>query len=222
MRPHLTKAIVCGASIRLVLGALSLAMLCSCADRKIRKILVQSNPGLRSDHQRLVRWPLPVLVNTAGIARAEEALANVERLTGGAVRFQKVPHIPASGIVFVEGGAMNGDGSPGCGHVSGGAPGQVQVAFRYDEQSQLNGVYYVHLGSTRCPDSLRGKRRSAVAEHELAHALGLATHFEDFSGNEGVSAERVRAVIYSLYRNPIGTVRDDLKIFQAPGEIDLH
>jgi hypothetical protein len=207
---------------RFVLCALSLAMLCSCSERKIRKVLIQSNPGLRSDHKRLVRWPLPVQVNTAGIERADEAVANIERLTGGVVRFQKVSRIPENGIVFVDGGAMNGDGSPGCGHVSGGAPGQVQANFHYDGQSRLIGVYYVHLGSTRCLDASRGKRRSAVAEHELAHALGLASHFEDFTGNEGVSAERVRAVIYSLYRNPIGTTLGDLKVFQAPDQTNPH
>lgn len=197
-----------------VLGALTL---CACTERKIRKVLVQTNPGLRSDYGRVVRWSIPIPVSTSGIARADEAVDQIERATSGAIRFMKVQDEPSNGIVFVEGGAMNGDRSPGCGHVSGGEPGQIEVNFKHDEQGQLKGTYYVHLGSDRCADSTRGKRRSAVAEHELAHALGLATHFEDFTGNEGVSPDRVRSVLYSLYRNPIGITAEQLQVFLPPG-----
>ena len=92
----------------------------------------------------------------------------------------------------------------------------LQARGIYDEHGQLTGTYYVHLGSTLCPDATRGKRRSAVAEHELAHALGLATHFDEFTGNEGVSPERVRSVLYSLYRNPIGAPLDSIQSFGSP------
>ena len=200
----------------LALAVLSTLIFSSCAERKIRKLLVQTNPGLRSSYGRVVRWPIPISVNTAGIARADEAVDQMERAMDGTIKFVKVQDTPANGIVFVEGGAMNGDGSPGCGHVSGGRPGQIAVNFQHDEHGQLTGTYYVHLGSTLCPDATRGKRRSAVAEHELAHALGLATHFDEFTGNEGVSPERVRSVLYSLYRNPIGAPLDSIQSFGSP------
>ena len=199
--------------MRRLLICLSLSLLLSCSAAGVRKAIVQSNSGMKSDFKRLTRWSVPVAVNTAGIARADEALQEVMKATGGAVTFERVESIPANGIVFVEGGAMNGDGSPGCGHVSGGAPGQVKVNFRWDDTGLLKGTYYIHLGSVRCPDATRGHRRSAVAEHELTHALGIASHFEHFTGNEGVEADNVRAVLFNLYRNPVGATEAELRIF---------
>ena len=194
---------------------LALVLLCACQDDAVRKIILQSNPGLRTDFKRLARWTTPISVNTSGIARADEAVAQMEKAMGGAITFSKVQETPENGIVFIDGGGMNGDGSPGCGHVSGGSPGQLSVNFRTDD-GEIKGTYYVHLGSTGCSDATRGQRRSAVAEHELAHALGLMTHFENFTGNEGISPDSVRSVLYNLYRNPIGAKAEELKIFPLP------
>ena len=200
----------------LVLRLSLVLLLCSCSDSQVRKAIVQANPGLRTDFKRLARWSTPIAVNTSGIARADEAVDQVQRVMGGAVTFRKVQETPEDGIVFVDGGAMNGDGSPGCGHVSGGAPGKVAVNFKHDENGRMKGVYYVHLGSVTCSDASKGQRRSAVAEHELTHALGLLTHFENFTGNEGVSPEGVQRVLYNLYRNPIGAKSEEIQVFPLP------
>jgi hypothetical protein len=96
----------------------------------------------------------------------------------------------------VEGGGTGPDGSPSCGTAIG--------AF--------DSVYYVHLGSTDCDDATVGNYPSVIAEHELAHALGLMSHFDGFTGNEGLNNPNMFAVIYNLYNNPIGATAYELDI----------
>lgn len=162
-----------------------------------------------------VRWRLPIPVQTNGIARAEEALRRFEQWTGGLVQFVRVTSIPENGLVIVEGGGMGPGGEPGCGHVHDGAPSMPSTQFniRTDESMALKGVYTVHLGSIKCDDSTEGHYRSAVAEHEVAHALGLSGHFPGFVGNEGFSDPRLLAVIATLYANPVGTPYANVKIY---------
>ena len=66
----------------------------------------------------LVRWETPINVNTNNIARADEAIDRYERLTGGLISFTRTTDVPTDGIVFIEGGSRNADGSPSCGNVT--------------------------------------------------------------------------------------------------------
>lgn len=176
--------------------------------------------GYHSD--TLVRWEPPIEVNTNGIIRAEEALDRYEALLGGVVFFSRVTSIPENGIVFVEGGARNGDDSPGCGNVNNTPEPDRFVTFSTTQTAgntsplKYNGLYYIHLGSSECDDEENSKKRgpyaSAIAEHELGHVLGVNMHFDGFEGSEGLVHPNFFNVMYNLYANPIGASENDLSI----------
>lgn len=158
--------------------------------------------------------PIPVVTN--GLARAEQALTNLERWSSGVVHFTRVANVPPSGIVFVEEGGLSAGGLESCGNVTDVPPpdpGQT-LAFRWDAARAIVGLYTVHLGSADCSDETKGHYRSAIAEHELAHALGLIDHFDGFRGDSGFDDPRLLAVIYNLYANPPGVSVSDLVIWR--------
>lgn len=181
---------------------------------QIRNQIVESNLNspMFGRSGRLTRWKLPILVNTNHILRAEEAVDRFQRLTNGLITFQKTESIPANGIIFLEGGGINADGSPGCGNVTNSPEPSRYVKFERDPSGTIRGQYYVHLGSTACDDELVGDYSSAAAEHELAHILGLEAHFDGFTGNEGLRHPNLFTVIYNIYSNPIGARANQLKI----------
>jgi hypothetical protein len=174
------------------------------------------------DSRVLVRWEPPIEINTNGITRAEEALDRYESLLGGVVFFTRVNTIPENGIVFVEGGARNGDNSTGCANVNNSpepGPNLVYTAEQVEGNltpSKYTGLYYIHLGSSTCDDAKNGVERgpyaSAIAEHELGHALGLNMHFDGFEGNDGLIHPNFFNVMYNLYANPIGANENDVSI----------
>jgi hypothetical protein len=165
---------------------------------------------------RLTRWRLPIAVTTNGIARAETALRHYEQWTGGIVQFTRVTGTPPpNGLVFVEGGAVAAQEGGSCGNVSS-APLQDSspvLTFQWDASRALVGTYTIHLGSSQCDDALAGHYSSAVAEHQLAHALGVANHFDGFAGNGGLDDPRLLAVIYNLYTNALGATSTELVIW---------
>lgn len=181
---------------------------------RIRNRIITSNlnhPALGATGH-LVRWNTPIKVNTNNIARADTAIDRYESLTNGLIYFTKTTDTPTDGIVFIEGGSRNADGSPGCGNVTNTPGSSVYVSYTWDNSYALNGLYYIHLGSTACGDVQEGNYPSAIAEHELAHVLGIMGHFTGFTGNEGLRNSSMFAVIYNMYNNPIGSQAEDLNI----------
>lgn len=181
---------------------------------RIRNRIITSNlnhPALGATGH-LVRWNTPIKVNTNNIARADAAIDRYGRLTNGLIYFTKTTDTPTNGIVFIEGGSRNADGSPGCGNVTNTPEPSVYVSYTFDNSYALNGLYYVHLGSTACGDAQEGNYPSAIAEHELGHVLGIMSHFSGFTGNEGLRNSNMFAVIYNMYSNPIGSKAEDLNI----------
>jgi len=174
------------------------------------------------DQRSLVRWEPPIEINTNGIARVEEALDRYEKLLGNVISFTRVSTIPENGIVFVEGGARNGDNSPGCGNVNNSPDPDPIVNYTAVEvpgnmtPSKYSGVYYVHLGSSGCDDAKNsrdwGPYASAIAEHELGHALGINSHFEGFKNKEGIVHPNFFNVMYNLYANPIAATESEVSI----------
>lgn len=174
------------------------------------------------DSRAIVRWEPPIEVNTNGISRVEAALDRYEKLLGGVVFFDRVSYTPENGIVFVEGGARNGDNSPGCGNVNNSAepsPTFQHITTQTPDTilpAKYSGLYYIHLGSTECDDEQtsvdHGPYASAIAEHELGHALGVHAHFDGFEGEEGLIQPQFFNVIYNLYANPIGALENEVSI----------
>lgn len=162
----------------------------------------------------LLRWRMPIEVNTAGIARAEEALRHYEQWTGGLIQFRRVSTVPANGIVFVEGDALGPSGTS-CGNVHDGPPDPPKRTFQpsFDSAGALTGTLTIRLGSADCDDARVGHYPAAVAEHEVGHALGLHSHFPGFVGNEGFSNPLMLAVVYTLYANPVGTAVQSVRVY---------
>jgi len=174
------------------------------------------------DSRVVVRWEPPIEVNTNGISRAEDALDRYEKLLGGVVFFDRVSHTPENGIIFVEGGARNGDNTPGCGNVNNSlepSPTFQHITTQTPDSiipSKYSGLTYIHLGSSGCSDKQNsidhGPYASAIAEHELGHALGVHSHFNGFEGEEGLIQPDFFNVIYNLYANPIGALENEVSI----------
>ncbi len=190
---------------------------------QIRSQIVESNLNSSQLHSngRLVRWRVPIAVNTNHIARADEAIERFQRLADGLISFQKTEEIPVNGIIFVEGGS-EGPSAPSCGNVNNSPNPSSYITYSRDSSGALRGRYYIHLGSTACNDVTTGNYSSAIAEHELAHALGLDAHFDGFQGNEGLRHPNMFAVIYNIYNNPLGTRVNKLNITVVPVPKDFY
>jgi hypothetical protein len=153
---------------------------------------------------RTIRFQTPVEINLNGVPQALEATRNLEAMTSGAVTFKVVNSDPRIGIVVVAGDALDRNGSPGLGHVTSARDPQSFFSFNAQSDGAINSRLYVHLGSARCDYVHEGFRLYSIAEHELAHALGLSSHFPGFTGIEGVSLELL-VTLTALYRVPPGT-----------------
>jgi hypothetical protein len=164
---------------------------------------------------RLTRWRVPIAVNTNGIERADEAIRRIEAWSAGVIRFTRISGRPADGIVFVEGGALAQDSTPGCVSLTDAAPETPSgaLALRWDGSSAIVGAYTIRLGSAECDDIREGDYDTAYAEHILAHALGVFDHFVGFTGVEGLTDAHAFAVLLNLYANPIGATSQELQIW---------
>jgi hypothetical protein len=185
-------------------------------DRVREQLLISNlNASVFGQPGRTTRWRTPIAVSTNGIARAEEALDHYERWTSGVVQFARVTGIPANGIVFVEGGAVAPDTTAACGSLTDAPPPSITTAltFRWDAARAITGVYYLHLGSDNCDDAEEGDYPSEVAEHQLAHALGVIDHFVGFNDTSGLADPRLLAVVFNLYANPVGSTAGELTIW---------
>jgi len=171
-----------------------------------RKYLCESNAYYAGNPLpgKTIRFQTPIAVNPNNVPRALEAIRNCEAMTGGVITFRIVDSDPQVGIVFVEGDALNRDGGPGCGHVTAGRDPQSNFTFSVTSDGVVNSCLYVHLGSGDCDPTREGFQCCSIAEHELAHALGLGTHFPGFTGIEGMSLELL-VTLTALYRVPPGT-----------------
>ncbi len=163
------------------------------------------NPG------HIARWNTPIEVNTNNIARVEQALTRYEKLSGGLITFKRVTGTPTNGVVYVEGTSPDHNGAPGCGNVAD-FPGGSGVGFKFDSSGAMYGLYYINLGSPGCNDAQIGDYESAIAEHEMGHALGIWGHFDGYTGGEGLMNANFFNVSYNIYNNPIGTTAGALNI----------
>jgi hypothetical protein len=158
---------------------------------------------------RIVRFQTPIDINPNGNADVLAAIENYERMTGGTVDFNIVDTDPLVGISVIEGDAIDGRGQPGCGNVTNGRDAASDHVFQVDSDGIFNSLIYVHLGSSGCNHVQVGYATYSIAEHEMAHALGIGEHFTDFNGNEGLSPN-LNAVVVMLYNIPPGTDMSDL------------
>jgi len=173
---------------------------------RVSQLLCDSNiyDGRNPLPGRTVRFRTPIDINPNGIEEVLDAIKNYETKTGGMVTFNIVNSDPSVGITCIEGDGVNADGSPGCGNVSGEIDPYSGHNFVTGSDGAFNSPVYVHLGSSGCDHSQVGYKSYSVAEHELAHALGIGDHFKGFTGNEGLSRELI-AVVTMLYSMPSGT-----------------
>lgn len=166
---------------------------------------------------RVTRWRVPIQVNTNGLARVETALAHYEQWTGGVVRFTRVSQAPAQGLTFVEGGAGGPESTESCGSLGDVTPvaGQPTLVFQWDASRAIIGAYTIHLGADECNDETDGPYPSSIAEHQLAHALGVIDHFDGFQHRGGLDDPRLLSVIVNLYSNPVGATANELTVWGA-------
>jgi hypothetical protein len=190
------------------------------SETRLREQLLISNlnSAIFGSAGRVTRWRVPIAVNTNGIARAETALAHYEQWTSGVVRFQRVGQPPVLGLTFTEGGAGGSEATSSCGSFGDIDPatGSPQLTFQYDQSRAIVGAYRIHLGADRCDDATAGAYPSSIAEHQLAHALGVIDHFDGFQHRTGLDDPRLLAVVYNLYVNPVGAAANELTIWRAP------
>jgi hypothetical protein len=153
---------------------------------------------------RIVRFQTPIEINPNGNADVLAAIENYESMTGGTVVFNIVDTDPLAGISVIEGDALDGSGQSGCGNVTNQRDPASDHVFQVNNDGVFNSLIYVHLGSNGCNHTQVGYATYSVAEHEIAHALGIGEHFTDFTGNEGLSPN-LNAVIVRLYSIAPGT-----------------
>ncbi len=162
-------------------------------------------------NNRLVRWDVsqPIQVYTGGVERFEEAVSNIQKMTSGLITFQTVDSPPQDGISILQGSAINFDG---CGSLNS----DENLFFGFFDSNEIAGAFYAHIGSSNCDDTIWGNHPSAVAEHEVMHALGLWEHFMpgyDWpDAKNGIMNDYARAVLINIYQNPINVTAEELKI----------
>jgi hypothetical protein len=209
----------------LTASLIAVALLTACADSptapttwapdRVREQLVVSNLNSEvfGSPARTTRWRTPIPVSTGGIAAVETALSHYEQWTSGVVQFTRVSQPPVNGITFVDGGGPQAEAA--CGTIGEvvsptAPPGAV---FEWDASRAIIGSYTIHLGTDDCDDETAGAYPSAVAEHLLAHALGVIEHFDGFQNRMGLDDPRLLGVIYNLYGNPVGVSANDLTVW---------
>ena len=153
---------------------------------------------------KTIRFQTPVEINLNGVPQVREAMQNIQAMTSGAVTFKIVDSIPKVGIIVVAGDALTRDGLPGLGHVTGSRNPQSAFGLNVQGDGFIDSQLYIHLGSAQRDYIQEGFHPYSLAEHELAHALGLAEHFPGFTGIEGITMEPL-VTLTALYRIPPGT-----------------
>jgi hypothetical protein len=185
-------------------------------DRLREQLLISNlNSSIFGSAGRITRWRVPIQVNTNGITRVETALSHYEQWTSGAVRFTRVSQAPAQGLTFIEGGAGGPESTESCGSLGDVTPvaGQPTLVFQWDASRAITGAYTIHLGADQCNDEIEGPYPSSVAEHQLAHALGVIDHFDGFQHRGGLDDPRLLSVIVNLYSNAVGATAGELAIW---------
>jgi hypothetical protein len=184
-------------------------------DRLREQLLISNlNSPVFGSAGRITRWRVPIQVNTNGIARAEDAVVHFEQWTSGLIRFTRVNQPPPQGLTFLEGG-IGPESSDACGNVGNLTPagGDATLVFQWDASRAITGAYAIHLGAGNCNDEIEGPYPSSVAEHQLAHALGVIDHFDGFRNRGGIDDPRLLGVVYNLYANPPGASANELTIW---------
>lgn len=101
-----------------------------------------------------------------------------------------------------------------CANVSDG-PFITSTAFSFSENPQWiftdnpinRSVKWINLGNGKCDVS------QDTVIHELAHALGILVHFDGY-GNGPAISEGMWAVLLTMYKNPIGTKRENIIVYR--------
>ena len=162
------------------------------------------------------RWKLPIAVKTNGEARAVPAMDAIEAKLGYVVfdRTSLANNDEASiarGLVLRQGTSYLPTGANPqayCANVgnapfSGGWPANSLTA-----PGVLSARFYVNLDNPQCTAS------ADIVVHEIAHALGMGSHFKGFGDGPAISAD-FWTVLASLYGNPAGTAKADIVAKQS-------
>jgi hypothetical protein len=170
---------------------------------------------------KLKRWdyvndgPIPVKLNNNALA--ESAVDAIEAKLGKVI-FDRtsIANTPddliVRGIIASEGTTVDSNGMvsrSACGNVSK-APGLTAYPPHfYDNTGKVNTKLYVNLSSPKCTATLD------IAIHEFGHALGIGKHFVGFGIGNAIDVNFWN-VLYNIYGNDIGTIKEDLIIKQVP------
>lgn len=169
------------------------------ADGKIKRWDVE-NQGL-----------IPVKIN--GEARAITAMDEIEEVLGRII-FDRtsIANTPDNeitrGLIVSVGTAIGPGGvvdSNTCGMVSGYIGDTSYPSNFCNENGVINTKLYVHFDSAGCTADLK------VVIHEFGHALGVAGHFDGFGIGDAINGNFWN-VLYNIYANEIGTVKESLVI----------
>jgi hypothetical protein len=122
---------------------------------------------------------------------------------------------PVNGLTFVGGGGGGPEATEACGSLGEIDPvtGSPQIVFQWDTTRAITGAYTIHLGSDKCDDESTGPYPSSVAEHLIAHGLGVIDHFDGFRARTGLDDPRLLSVVYHLYANPVGASANELTVW---------
>lgn len=164
------------------------------------------------------RWSLPIPVKTNGEARVVPAMDAIETKLGFVI-FDRTSIETADeatitrGIVFRQGTAYLPAGANPqgfCGNVSD-APFGGGWSASLLSPGELTGRMYVNLDNPQCVAD------AEIVIHEIGHAMGLATHFKGFGGDDddGAIGPEFWPVLATLYANPIGTPKASIVVKQV-------
>ncbi|WP_156909434.1 hypothetical protein [Ottowia thiooxydans] len=163
------------------------------------------------------RWRLPIPVKTNGEARAVPAMDAIEAKLGFTV-FDRTSLANADettitrGLVFRQGTSylpVGGNPRSFCANVSD-APLSGGWSASMVSPGELTGRIYVNLDNPQCVAD------AEIVIHEIGHAMGLATHFKGFGGedDDGAIGPEFWPVLATLYANPIGTPKASVVVKQ--------
>jgi hypothetical protein len=160
------------------------------------------------------RWGALVPVKTNGDSRADVAMDRIEKKLGKKIfdrqSIQTVHNSAITrGLIFSKGTAYVKEGRTDYKNWRGNVASDYPAQFFNVSTGVIDTLLYVNL------DNAHAKAKPDDVVHELGHALGLGEHFDGFAahGTAAIS-KQFWAVLKTLYNNPPGTRKEDVKLAQ--------